>query len=106
MLKRGLIAVVLLALVAAVVTWFLIAPKPLPPSALAAGYHPDLANGAEMFTAGNCSACHATPGQADRNHLGGGLKLKSPFGAFVAPNISPDPKFGIGGWSEQAFRDY
>lgn len=103
MLKRGLIAVLLLALVAAVVVWFLIAPKRLPASELAAGYHPDLANGAEMFTAGNCSACHATPGQADRTKLGGGVKLKSPFGTFVTPNISSDPKFGIGGWSELAF---
>ena len=103
MLKRGLIAVLLLALAAAVVVWFLIAPKRLPASELAAGYRPNLANGAEMFTAGNCSACHATPGQADLTRLGGGVKLKSPFGTFVTPNISPDPKFGIGGWSELAF---
>ncbi|HEY0437248.1 MAG TPA: cytochrome c [Phenylobacterium sp.] len=103
MLRRVLIAGVVLALVVAVAVWFLIAPKPLPASVLAAGYHPDLANGEAMFTAGNCSACHMTPGQDDRTKLGGGLKLKSPFGTFVAPNISPDAKAGIGGWSELAF---
>ena len=27
-----------------------------------------------------------------RTKLAGGLKLKSPFGTFVAPNISPDPR--------------
>ena len=56
-----------------------------------------------MFNAANCAACHAAPGQSDRTRLAGGLKLKSPFGTFVTPNISPDAKFGIGGWSELAF---
>jgi mono/diheme cytochrome c family protein len=86
-----------------VALWVLTAPRPLPASALAAGYHPDIANGEAMFVAGNCSACHATPGQDDRAKLGGGLKLRSAFGTFVTPNISPDPKHGIGGWSELAF---
>ena len=102
-MRRVLIIVAVLAVVAAVAVWFLIAPKPLPASELAAGYHPDLANGEAMFTAGNCSACHATPGQDDRTKLAGGLKLKSPFGTFVTPNISPDKTHGIGGWSELAF---
>jgi mono/diheme cytochrome c family protein len=103
MLRRALIGLAVLAVVVAVCVWFLIAPKPLPASALSAGYHPDVANGQEIFTAGNCSACHATPGQDDRTQLAGGLKLKSPFGTFVTPNISPDSKFGIGGWSELQF---
>jgi mono/diheme cytochrome c family protein len=103
MLRRALIFVAVLAVVAAVAVWFLIAPRMLPASEVAAGYHPDLANGQAMFIAGNCSACHATPGQDDRTQLAGGLKLKSPFGTFVTPNISPDAKFGIGGWSELQF---
>jgi mono/diheme cytochrome c family protein len=103
MLRRALVVVGVLAVVAAVAVWFLIAPKPLPASAVPAGYRPDLANGQVIFIAGNCSACHATPGQDDRNRLGGGLKLKSPFGTFVTPNISPDAKHGIGGWSELQF---
>jgi mono/diheme cytochrome c family protein len=56
-----------------------------------------------MFIAGNCSACHQTQGQEERTLLGGGLKLKSPFGTFVAPNISSDPKAGIGAWTEAEF---
>ena len=103
MLKRGLVVVGVLVLVAAVATWLLIAPRKLPASDIAAGYHPNLANGQLMFTVGNCSACHATPGQADRTQLGGGLKLASPFGTFVTPNISSDPHYGIGGWSEPQF---
>ena len=51
-----------------------------------------------MFAAGDCASCHASPGQSDRLHLGGGLALASPFGTFRVPNISPDPEDGIGKW--------
>src|SRR5262249_16388133 len=47
--------------------------------------------------------CHAQPGQDDKTKLGGGLALKSPFGTFYVPNISPDPRDGIGTWSEADF---
>jgi mono/diheme cytochrome c family protein len=103
MLRRILIGVVLLVVVGVVGFLVITAPRKLPASELAAGYKPNVANGEVMFTAGNCSACHMTPGQADRTHLSGGLKLKSPFGTFVAPNISPDPKHGIGAWTETQF---
>jgi mono/diheme cytochrome c family protein len=56
-----------------------------------------------MFHAGGCSSCHATPEQDDKTRLGGGLALKSPFGTFYVPNISADPKDGIGEWSEAQF---
>jgi mono/diheme cytochrome c family protein len=103
MFRRVLIVVGLLAVVAAAVLWVLTAPAKFPLSDVPAGYTPNLANGEAMFTAGNCSACHMTPGQDDRTQLAGGLKLKSPFGTFVTPNISSDPKAGIGGWSERDF---
>jgi hypothetical protein len=51
-----------------------------------------------MFDAGGCATCHASPGQTDRQRLGGGLALASPFGTFHVPNISPDPNDGIGRW--------
>lgn len=63
----------------------------------------DLANGETMFHAGGCASCHATPGQEDKTRLGGGLALKTAFGTFKAPNISSDPQYGIGGWSEAEF---
>ena len=56
-----------------------------------------------MFLIGGCASCHATPDQDDKTRLGGGFGLKSPFGTFYAPNISPDPKDGIGQWSEANF---
>ena len=74
----------------------------MPASAL--GPHtPNLANGKEMFYAGGCASCHAVPKQKDTTQLGGGLALGSPFGTFYVPNISSDPKDGIGGWSEAQF---
>ena len=33
--------------------------------------------------------------------LAGGRALKTPFGVFYSPNITPDPETGIGGWSEE-----
>jgi mono/diheme cytochrome c family protein len=82
--------------------WFLTIPVTVPASALPA-YTPNPANGKTMFYAGGCTSCHATPGQDDKTRLGGGLGLKSPFGTFYVPNISPDPNDGIGGWNEAQF---
>ena len=82
--------------------WLVTIPVTVPASALAA-HTPNLANGQSMFYAGGCAACHATPEQEDRTRLGGGLALKTPFGTFYAPNISPDPNDGIGRWSEADF---
>ena len=74
----------------------------VPASAL--GPHtPDLANGKEMFYAGGCASCHAVPKQPDKTKLGGGLALNSPFGTFYVPNISSDPKDGIGAWTDAQF---
>jgi mono/diheme cytochrome c family protein len=73
------------------------------PASVLGPHTPNPANGREMFYAGGCAACHATPGQDDKTRLGGGLALKSPFGTFYVPNISPDPADGIGTWSEAGF---
>lgn len=91
-----------LAVVGAAVFWIVTAPRTVSASEL--GPHtPDLANGKTLFEAGDCSACHAVPRQADPDRLGGGLALVSKFGTFYAPNISADPKDGIGGWTEAQF---
>jgi mono/diheme cytochrome c family protein len=97
---------ILLAAVAAVLGlaafWFLTIPATVPASALAV-HTPDLVNGKEMFYAGGCASCHAVPKQPDKTRLGGGLALNSPFGTFYVPNISPDPKDGIGAWTDAQF---
>jgi mono/diheme cytochrome c family protein len=63
----------------------------------------DATRGELVFAAGDCASCHATPGQKDRLHLGGGLALASPFGTFRPPNISPDQADGIGSWTAVDF---
>ncbi|QQO36641.1 c-type cytochrome [Bradyrhizobium diazoefficiens] len=99
---RRIISVILIAAVASLAGyWWLTGPTALALPAPARG--PDLANGQELFNAGGCSSCHAVPNQPDRLRLGGGLALRSPFGTFYAPNISPDATDGIGRWTEVDF---
>lgn len=96
----GLGSMALLCCVGAAVAWVLSAPQPVFPAGegewMEAGG--DAARGRVVFLAGDCASCHASPGQADRLVLGGGLSLASPFGVLRVPNISPDPVFGIGRW--------
>jgi len=104
----GLAAVVAVLAVAAglAALWFATIPETVPASALPR-YTPDLDNGETMFAIGGCASCHAVPNadksKIDRTRLGGGLALKTPFGTFYAPNISPDRNDGIGRWSEANF---
>ena len=101
-MRRVLIALVALLVLGFAVFWIVTIPAVIPASALPPRT-PDLANGKVMFYAGGCASCHATPGQQDPTHLGGGLALASPFGTFFPPNISSDRKDGIGAWSEAGF---
>jgi len=103
MLRRAAVGVAILV-VAAALGWFLTAPDALSADEIPA-HAPDIANGERIFYAGGCSSCHAAPGAKgeEKLKLGGGLELKTDFGTFVVPNISPDPETGIGGWSTNAF---
>src|SRR6185295_17883079 len=102
MLRKLAILVAVLAAIGIAVFWFVTAPATVAASALPA-YTPRPENGKTMFFAGGCAACHISQGQEDKTRLGGGLAMKTPFGTLVAPNISPDPKDGIGSWSEANF---
>jgi len=100
--RRFVTVLVIAAALAVAAVWFVTIPAAVPASALAS-YAPNPANGRTMFYAGGCASCHATPDQEDRTKLGGGLGLRSPYGTFYIPNISPDPNDGIGRWSEADF---
>ncbi|MFH0298086.1 c-type cytochrome [Bradyrhizobium sp. 31Argb] len=63
----------------------------------------NLENGKLMFIAGDCATCHATTNQKDHLKLGGGRSFDTAFGRFYMPNISPDPKDGIGNWTLAQF---
>lgn len=61
-----------------------------------------VARGAYVFAAGGCASCHTASGP-DAKPLAGGRALKTPFGTFHTPNITPDPDTGIGRWTEADF---
>jgi len=69
--------------------------------AMAAGDNA-VARGAYLFRAAGGCACHTASGP-DAAFLAGGRALKTPFGTFYAPNITPDPETGIGGWNDADF---
>ena len=92
---------VVLAVLGGVVAWFLTRPTPLDPAVIA-GLEGDAAHGALVFAAAGCASCHTAPDSesTDLPVLSGGRAFPSDFGSFIAPNISPDPAAGIGGWSD------
>lgn len=63
---------------------------------------PVAAQGALLYRVAGCVGCHSPPIDG-AVHLGGGRDNPTMFGTFYAPNISPDPTFGIGGWTEEDF---
>lgn len=65
----------------------------------------DAARGEAVFWAGGCASCHAAPGTTGEAKLvlAGGYRIESPFGAFLAPNISPHPAQGLGAWTLEEF---
>ncbi len=75
-------------------------PGSIDPARLA-GLRGDIQRGERVFFLGGCASCHAAPGAKgdDMRVLAGGRKFPSPFGTFIAPNISNDPDHGIGKWT-------
>ena len=104
-MRRFLLALVALAIVCGAAFWFLTKPQTVGAGILPA-HTPNLENGRTMFYAGGCTSCHAVPDAEDKTRLGGGLELKTRFGSFFVPNISPDPTDGIGSWSGDEIADF
>jgi mono/diheme cytochrome c family protein len=61
-----------------------------------------VARGEYLFNAGGCRGCH-TDEKNKGGLLAGGRAIKTPFGTFYGPNITPDPVHGIGQWSDADF---
>ena len=58
--------------------------------------------GEYLAKAGGCLGCH-TAEKKKAVPYAGGRALKTPFGVFFGPNITPHPQEGIGNWSEADF---
>ncbi len=73
-----------------------------PPVTLA-GKNPELIKKGEYIAkAGDCIACHTNSPEKGKP-FAGGLPMQTPFGTIYSPNITPDKKTGIGGWTEAQF---
>ena len=62
----------------------------------------DAKRGQYLARAAGCVGCH-TQEKKDAVPYTGGRALKTPFGTFYGPNITPDPVAGIGRWTEADF---
>ena len=58
--------------------------------------------GEYVFQAAGCLGCH-TKDDKPESRLAGGRAMKTPFGTFYTPNITPDREHGIGNWSDEDF---
>ena len=98
----GVVAVVVLGLLYWVFGMPSVGNPPLPTDAAS------LARGEYLFNAGGCGACHQPEG-APGNIGGWEVEQIIPVmgiefgGTFRAPNITPDPETGIGGWTGRDF---
>ncbi|MDC0033779.1 cytochrome c, partial [Alphaproteobacteria bacterium] len=61
-----------------------------------------VARGEILFAAGGCANCH-TDKKAKGPLAAGGGALKTSFGIFFAPNITPHKIHGIGAWTDAQF---
>lgn len=106
-MKRKLISATLLCAVAgAGIFWFLTEPVHVDRTELAKLNPGDVKKGEQVFYAGGCASCHAAPGTSGdaKLVLSGGHELKTDFGTFIAPNISPSTA-GLKDWTLPEFAD-
>jgi mono/diheme cytochrome c family protein len=62
----------------------------------------DAQRGQYLSKAAGCVGCH-TEARDNAQPFAGGRALKTPFGTFYGPNITPHLQAGIGRWTEQDF---
>ncbi|MEZ5923070.1 MAG: cytochrome c [Hyphomicrobiaceae bacterium] len=108
---RRLVMLLIIAGIAGLIGFVVITEPQTIREAALPSHTPSLANGEQIFLAGGCASCHATPASdrcddpqyKDKHALGGGRCLLTPFGTFYVPNISSDKATGIGSWTNIQF---
>ena len=103
-MRRVLIVLIGLAIIGLAAFWGLTMPERIDPARLAT-VTGDAERGARVFTIGGCASCHAAKDASEQARLDlmGGQRFATPFGTFLAPNISTDPTHGLGAWDLEAF---
>jgi mono/diheme cytochrome c family protein len=96
----GAVLLALPVLLSAVLTGC--AAKPRTGPALSAADPEAARRGEYLFDAANCTGCH-TDSKHGGARLAGGGALETPFGTYYSRNITPDPVYGIGAWSDADF---
>jgi mono/diheme cytochrome c family protein len=117
MKRSRIIAAVVVLVILAGMAWIMIVPGPMAfatgqrvalaqyqpnPTGVPADFTPTdpLARGQYLTHAADCEACHTAEGGKP---FAGGRPFKTDFGTIYSPNITPDLKTGIGGWSDADF---
>ncbi|SEQ33172.1 Cytochrome c, mono-and diheme variants [Devosia sp. YR412] len=101
-MRRGLVILGVLAVIAAGAAVYFLKPVNGPPRDLT--LVGDATRGDYLIRLGGCVACHTDVANG-KAFLSGGAGLETPFGTFVPPNITSDPNAGIGSWTVAQFSD-
>lgn len=104
MVRRLLLLILLACLIGGAGFWVVSAADRQLPFALPDSPGDPIA-GEAVFHISGCASCHAEKrAEGDKRfELAGGRAFETPFGTFLAPNVSMDPATGIGGWSLDDF---
>lgn len=113
MLKKtascGIVLVIIASIAGLAWAWHPAIAPVSPPEA--ADFSEDsIARGAIIAASGYCAECHTRTASPKKNGLpagavfAGDFEMDTKFGTLFSSNITPDPKTGIGTWSEDAFR--
>jgi mono/diheme cytochrome c family protein len=70
------------------------------PPPTTAGSSDPVERGRELVTLADCRSCHTARGGAA---FAGGREIPTPFGTFYSPNITSDPRTGLGSWNATDF---
>jgi mono/diheme cytochrome c family protein len=97
----GLLAAVLAAIVVPILNRSDPAPGVAPVIVGAPMSAAVLARGEYLTRAADCVACHTVPDSG--KPFAGGVAFKLPIGTIYSSNITGDPTYGIGGWSDDEF---
>jgi mono/diheme cytochrome c family protein len=81
--------------------WLLVPAAGAPADTIDKQEFAQIQHGRYLTIVGDCASCHTVPGTG--RAFAGGRAIETPFGAILAPNITPDPETGIGAWTDDEF---